>query len=385
MNIENKIMSKVQKTTPQKLSIRILQHQRPEYFYLKYSNKKDFIHYRLLSQKEFYLAACKVKIFEPINHRSDIPFFTYGLISSPTGAKIDGSNIYLFNSTDGSNIPVKLDLSNLSSYSLFNGQIVALQGINPAGNLMIVEKIFYFPQVNINEPETFSPRNLILLEVAKGPFNRKNVDQIFKNSSSLYIFMGPFIDSKNDAFDSLNSLVNYIDKHMEKLPNSKAILVPSLTDRSSVQIFPQPALTVDSKKIISCPNPCKLFINSHLVYICNFDNLIDLAYDEISVCKSTDTDDELFKVSRNTRLVHHLVFQQTFAPILSSLSCITYGKWLDMKAAPDLFIISSKINFKNGVIGPSTVLNADQKFIFSIKGDKRTPDYEIIGNTIEND
>lgn len=376
MNIENKIMSKLQKATPQKLTIRMLQHQRSEYFYLKYSNKKDFIHYRLLSQKEFYLAACKTKFFEPINHCSDKFFYTYGVISSPTGSKIDPSNVYLFNSTDGSNVPVKLDISNLSSYSFFNGQIVAVYGANPVGNLIIVEKFFYLPQVNINEPEAFSPRTSINMEVVKGPFNCKIVDQVFKKQSSLYVFMGPFVNSSELYFQDLNDFVQCLDSYLEKLPHARALLVPYITDRGSVQIFPQPAIQINSVRITSCPNPCKLFINSHLVYICNFDNLIDLAYDETSLSQ-TDSKEELFNVPRNVRLVYHLIFQQTFTPVLNSLSCVTYGKWLDMKLAPDLFILSTKINFKSGEIGPTTVLNAEQKSIFSIKGEKRTPVYEI--------
>ena len=66
-----------------------------------------------------------------------------GRICCDSNGKMNSKSVLLEGSRDtssGKTIP--LDLSQLSSYSLFPGQIVAAEGINSTGNVFVVSQIF---------------------------------------------------------------------------------------------------------------------------------------------------------------------------------------------------------------------------------------------------
>lgn len=318
-----------------------------EYFHSTRNDKSNFVKARLLQMKQSLLESLKIDHFEPINHQSTKPFYTFGMISSPTGEKIE-SDSYLFNNTDNSNIPVKLDLSALDSYSIFNGQIVALKGINTRGDVLHVHDIYISSVLNINQ-NTKEQGSII---VSKGPFTRHRVECIFKKEASVYVFLGPFYEAEDDEpeFKSMDSFIECIQAFKVSKLDMNVIIVPSIDDLSSVRIFPQPAIKIISDNSIrSVPNPSYFYLNNHLVLVCNFDNFIDLCYEEVSSPPSAP--------DRFGRLCHHLVFQKCFVPVLCSKSNVAYGKWLEMDFVPDLYIIASKMKCFDRKIGPVTIAN----------------------------
>lgn len=379
-DIEQKLLKKIK--IVEKLALKVeLKHvtlRKAEYFYLKPDYKQKYIYSKLLSLKESFRLGCGADYFEPINHRSLSSFFTYGMISSPTGSKIDDL-VYLFNSTDESNVPIKLDLSNLSSHSLFNGQIVALLGSNSQGNAILVEKIFYMPHVNTN----LENKQNLSMEVCKGPFTQESIQQVFNELADIYVFMGPFTGTSNGLFEKLEDFTHCVDEHLTRYPKAKAIVIPSVEDDLAVKLFPQPALHIISNRIQSYPNPCYFYANNHLISVCNFDNLVDLAFEE-KFKNDPSNSESLFKADRLSRLAYHLVHQQSFVPVLSSLSNVSYGNWLDMEVAPDLYIISSKLKFTHNKIESCTVMNSNSKCFNTVKSQGNSVNYNIQTTAFSN-
>lgn len=371
-DIGEELMRKIRKPSL-KLELKPVVLLKPEYFYLKPAYKQEYVHSRLESLKESFRLSCKVDNFMPINHCSMNSFYTYGMVSSPTGSKIEDL-VYLFNSTDGSNVAVKLCLSQVPFYSLFNGQIVAILGCNPRGDCIQVDSIIYSPM--LNAPLTSKNHKPLSLEISKGPFTKAIIKEMFVHNPDLFIFMGPFIESNTGEFEKLDDLIKFIEDLLMKLPNSKAIIIPSLADQMGIKIFPQQAIPINSTRIVSYPNPCYFYANRHMISICNFDNLMDLAFEEKSV-QISSSDDDVSKIDRIERLVHHLIHQQSFVPAINSLSEVSYGSWLNMEIAPELYIISSKMKFLNATIGPSTVLNTVGKTIYTINSNENSNNYSI--------
>lgn len=340
-----------------------------EYFYFTRSDKHNFVNSRLLQMKQSFLESLGIDHFEPINHQSMKPFYTFGMISSPTGERIE-SDCYLFNTTDSSNIPVKLDLSAVDTYSIFNGQIVALKGINPRGDLLQVQQIYTASILHINQNKKESGTII----VSKGPFSQHRLESIFKNVASVHVLLGSFYGIEdNSDFKNMDSFTECLRSFKENKVDMHIIIVPSIDDLSSVRIFPQPAIKItEDDAISSLPNPGYFYLNNHLILVCNFDNFIDLCSEEIFKASSTKQTNDKFE-----RMCHHLIFQKCFVPVLNSKSNVAFGKWLEMDFTPDLYIISSKMKCFDRRVEPVTVVNVGGSRLETFKIECSKSEYRI--------
>lgn len=178
----------------------------------------------------------------------------------------------------GSGVRVPLNLSSVPDYSIFPGQIVMLEGVNPDGKCLHVKQ-FIQPQNALMKipklPEAYGQYEnfadgVLSAMIAAGPFTldtnskSKELDYALLDSllaavaskrPEVLILCGPFIDSENSAAraGSLQYLPDQIfhleialrlNELKEKCPEIRILLVPSLKDLhpSSDNIFPQPPL-----------------------------------------------------------------------------------------------------------------------------------------------
>lgn len=178
----------------------------------------------------------------------------------------------------GSGARVPLNLASVPHYSLFPGQIVMLEGVNPDGKCLHVKRfiqpenaLIKFPRLPevYGQYEQFADGVLSVM-IAAGPFTLDTssktkeldyspLDSLLSAAVSkrpeVLILCGPFVDSENSAVRSgaLQYLPDQIfhleitlrlNELKEKCPEIRVILVPSLKDlhSSADYIFPQPSL-----------------------------------------------------------------------------------------------------------------------------------------------
>lgn len=350
MDIESKILRKITRSIP-RASICPVASESAKYFHIRPKDKYMYVSDRLRYMEQSFLDLFEIKEFRPVDFQSSSPFYTYGVISSIDGDKID-KECSLFNPNDGSRAPARLDLSLLDGYSIFNGQIVAVKGTNVDGKQISVECVYGLPIVNINTAQ----RAQISACVLKGPFSPNDIKSMLAYECDSLILLGPFCSFSGDSFKCIDQFVSCVETSIKTCPHIKVILVPSAEDYCSVSVFPQPAHKVLNDRIVSLPNPSYFYLNNHLVAISNFDGYIDMCSEE-SFREPKSSTDFLLKADKATRLSYHLVFQRTFVPVLCSKSNVAYGNWLNMDIAPDLYIICSRMKRFYREVGPSTVLN----------------------------
>lgn len=237
----------------------------------------------------------------------------------------------------GQRIP--LDLTHLSTYSFFPGQIVILKGKNPTGNVFIVEEILSVPELSspvstkaeLQEYEEIN-KNGLKVVVMSGPYsngqnlNFKKLDEFTSTINNeikphVVIMNGPFIDITNESvkngeidaeYRNLDELFKGIFTPILKKIDSKIqiILIPSIKD-TSIKHCSYPQDSFDKKKfgltknIRVYPNPTNFLINEANFAISNLDIFKDLS--EVSSRNQVNT--------RLDRIVHHVFEQRRFYPI----------------------------------------------------------------------
>jgi DNA polymerase alpha subunit B len=208
--------------------------------------------------------------------------------------KLNNSSVLLEGCVDDSNgRRVHLDLKDISSYSLFPGQIVLVQGVNSSGRYMIAQRIIEGvprPQplstpaklLEYHHSELYQGGAPVKVLVASGPFTTmQNLDfepldallsKVFNDRPDVLILMGPFVDATHPLVkDGDIQLTNrdddgraigqhsatyemvFIEKVIrdgltalfsgesdEDIIPTHIILVPSLADAHHEFVYPQP-------------------------------------------------------------------------------------------------------------------------------------------------
>lgn len=202
-----------------------------------------------------------------------------GRIVCDSDAKLNENSVLLESSRNiGSGIKIPLNLSSCLSFSLFPGQIVMVEGVNPDGKCLHVTKflqpgnsLMKIPKLPkaYGDYQKFTDGVLSVL-VASGPFTLDSrpdlkeldfspLDSLLSHVASkrpeVLILCGPFVDSENSALRSgglyyLPDQIFHLEISLrlnelkEKCPEIRVILVPSQKDlHSSVDfIYPQSPL-----------------------------------------------------------------------------------------------------------------------------------------------
>ena len=186
-----------------------------------------------------------------------------------------------------------MDVSNLSEYSLFPGQIIAVEGKNPTGRRMIAKQIVFGCKRSLasTQPQklleyhhsSFNQGGLPLsIIAASGPFTCSDslsfeplhdlLKKIIKSKPDVVILTGPFIDSNHKGLSDGNITLDikdedenkigeyaasYEDLFFEKIVkdtlellfgseenigevSTQFILIPSLYDCNQDCVYPQP-------------------------------------------------------------------------------------------------------------------------------------------------
>jgi len=250
-----------------------------------------------------------------------------GRIQCDSEGRMNSNSVLLHGSLDissGSVIP--LDLSQVSSYSLFPGQVVAVDCSNPNGSKLVATKVYDGSSPSLADI-TLADSSILSMIVAAGPFTTADsvgmeplqdiLSNIKEQKPSVAVLMGPFLDTKNTAVcgaaESYDSqwlrMVSMMAKEMEGLA-TQLILVPSCRDLVGYPVYPQPPfpsspLYLPNMRCVS--DPCTLSISGVTVSLTSSDILFHLGKEEISFPPRSG--------DRMSRLSSHLLQQGSMYPL----------------------------------------------------------------------
>jgi len=267
----------------------------------------------------------------------------------------------------GAAVPV--DLSQVPSFSLFPGQIVAMDATNPNGSRLVAHKIHPGKSCGpVEEVSELEQGTTLSVLTACGPFSTSDsssleplddlLNVVKKENPSVVILIGPFLDIRNPLIAEANltfeaqwvKVLETIGKATEDL-EIEVVLVTSLRDVHSLPIYPQPPFpVVDSATaslLKSFPNikyvsdPSTISVSGVNIGITSSDILFHLGKEEISFPPRSG--------DRMARLASHLLTQGSFYPLYppSEEMSVDYEQ-LESKAtmhrAPHLLLLPSDLS-----------------------------------------
>ncbi|CAN3375605.1 hypothetical protein DIURU_005661 [Diutina rugosa] len=244
--------------------------------------------------------------------------------------------------TQGIGQRIPLDISNLSSYSFFAGQIVVLKGRNPTGRRFVVSEELELPSLGTlystaEELNSYNEqvKDGLKVVMASGPFSPIQHLDFTKFSEFIHhvnteirpdvvVLTGPFIDVANYAVrdgkvehdDGQNFADDdqlFIQKFVPLIKQFDqvidVILVPSIKDVVMRHVaYPQDSF--DKKKyglpknVKVMPNPANISLNEMSMGISNLDVFKDL----VDVSKGSTS-------NRLERITRHIIQQRRYYPV----------------------------------------------------------------------
>lgn len=336
-----------------------------------------------------------------------------GRIASDTSeGKLNKSSVVLEMSRRmGAGLRVSLNLDQVSSYSFFPGQIVAVRGTNASGLYFHVTEVLSVPhlpipvtalsdieavneRLGVSEDSTGQPLNIIF---AAGPYTADdNLDfeplqelcnKAVEEMVDTLVLTGPFLDIEHpllaagdfelpdvkglDQDASINTLFRlWISSHIEKLcaaiPSITIIMVPSVRDMVSKHVsWPQERIVKKElglpKQVSMVPDPCFISLNEIVVGITSHDILFELSREQLSHGQTDEIMD---------RLPKSLIQQRHFFPLYPSMAreklphagtnatgaCIDLGYWKlgewptvtpDILVLPSMLTPNSRVSHQN--------------------------------------
>ncbi|XP_066282662.1 DNA polymerase alpha subunit B-like isoform X2 [Branchiostoma lanceolatum] len=279
--------------------------------------------------------------------------------------RLNAHSVLLEGSTETSaGKTVHLDLSEVTEYSLFPGQIVACDGLNSTGSKLVVSKFYQgvhlqFPEVDVTSENLSVPVQVL---VAAGPFTPSDslayepLDDLLKylkrDKPDVCMLMGPFVDSKHESIEKCTVEVPYEDMFKKIVQNlikateelqTQLVFVPSQRDVHHDYVYPQPPFSVDgvnSPRVHFVSDPCTLTINGVVVGLTSTDILFHLGGEETSRAKT----------DRIGRLIEHVLTQQSYYPLYPPSEEVNidyehYEQFCRLQTTPDVLILPSDLRY----------------------------------------
>ncbi|KAL6186378.1 hypothetical protein ACLB2K_042498 [Fragaria x ananassa] len=321
---------------------------------------------------------------------SEKSIFTVGMICCDGEGHLNEKSTLLQSSAEHSGGQrVRVELHNVSQYSIFPGQVVGIAGHNPSGHCFIASKLIDSIPLSAAadeelhpakkpalDPESLSiglaiPQPELSVIIASGPFT--TIDNLLfeplkellayanRKLPQLLILLGPFIDSEHPEikkgnvdrtfddifqFEILRRLQDYAE-YMGS--HARVVLVPSVRDANHDFVFPQPPFDIhppDLKhQIISLTNPGMFEANQVKIGCCSVDILKHLSGEETSCFPKDGTSRD-----RMSRLANHILGQRSFYPLYPPAESVPLDfslapEALNISLIPDILILPSDLKY----------------------------------------
>lgn len=214
----------------------------------------------------------------------------------------------------------KLNFNQMKSWSVFPGQTVVLEGLNPRGNAFEVQKVHHERKLELPQAPIKLERELRMV-IAAAPFTDKEdllyeklsdlLSYCSENSPDVLILTGPFGDSRNNLFSTIaETFEEYFEKIIANIMNSvspttEVLVVSNHEDIMSMFVYPSFPYKINRffKNLHFLPDPCVVSINGLEVGITTVDIIKDLSDAEVSGAPMGDKVKRAFNY-----LFHHKSF-----------------------------------------------------------------------------
>ncbi|KAF9365039.1 DNA-directed DNA polymerase alpha subunit pol12 [Mortierella sp. NVP85] len=297
---------------------------------------------------------------------------------------------------------VRLDLTEVTEFSFFPGQIVVLSGINAHGMVFAVTRVHELPLLPMANSSPLDLKRFrdqkrgrpLKMIAAAGPYTLSD-NLLFEPFAELMSHvhkerpdMGPFVSSQHQLIASgdvdmtpeqyfstfiSSKLAQYERQYPKEM---RILLVPSLQDIiHEIAVLPQPAFSLPPTKTNPRPdftaplglppgtlcfsNPAQFKINETVIAVNTADILMHLSGDEIAR--------NPLQTDRMGRLSKYLIDQRNMHPVYPGLtqaveSGVDFRHFnkMDLHVCPDILILPSKLKGFAKAVDNIVIVNPNQ-------------------------
>ncbi|XP_077275131.1 DNA polymerase alpha subunit B isoform X2 [Temnothorax americanus] len=273
---------------------------------------------------------------------------------------------------------IELDFRDLKRYSVFSGQIVAVEAVNPIGDALYVKEIFAKSYAPLASTPRIESRVDIL--IAAGPFTASNnvhyqplwdlMEKVASDEPQVLILIGPFLEYTHPEIQD-NLVTDTHQELFEKIltrivestrKSTQIVLVASNRDAHHEPIFPTPRYGVFNRKLLQnysnlklMPDPCTLDVAGLKIGITSVDVIKHIGKEEISNVSG----------DRLSRLADHVLAQTCFYPVYPpsedlNVDTELWEKYAFFDQQPHLLILPSDMRCYCKVINECMILNPER-------------------------
>ncbi|XP_063175207.1 DNA polymerase alpha subunit B isoform X3 [Chroicocephalus ridibundus] len=280
------------------------------------------------------------------------PVTVLGQIGCDSNGKLNAKSVVLEGDREhssGGQIP--LDLSELKEYSLFPGQIVALEGTNSTGRMMVVSKLYEGVPLPFHTPTEPAPEQRMVL-VACGPYTTSDsiafdpltdlIEVIVRDRPDVCVLFGPFLDAKHEQVENCQLLGSFAEVFKLCLKmiiegtrsvDSRLIFVPQLP------VFPSFLPPAPAPSSSSCPR-CGT---------CTTTTSTRSRRSSAPSCPRT-TDRSSGISDRFTRILKHVLTQRSYYPLYPpseelNVDYESFYSYASLPVTPDVLVAPSELRY----------------------------------------
>ncbi|XP_043931676.1 DNA polymerase alpha subunit B [Protopterus annectens] len=352
-----------------------------KYMFQKLLDVRDVLSFKIeelgCALKDHY----KIEEFSSVSLPAQEPVTVLGQIGCDSNGKLNAKSVVMEGDLEhSSGMHVPMDLSELKEYSLFPGQVVAVEGLNSTGRRLIASRIFegvplpFFNAIDSTKEEVLGDLKQQMILVACGPYTTSDsitydpmmdlIEIIKKDQPDVCILLGPFLDAKHEQVENcqltepfeviFNRCLKGIIEGTQS-SGSHLIFVPSLRDVHHEFVYPQPPFSCyslskeEKQRVHFVSEPCMLNINGVTFGLTSTDILFHMGAEEIS--SSSGGSD------RFSRILKHILTQRSYYPLYPpaeevNIDYESFQSFAQMTVRPDVFIVPSELRyFIKDVIG----------------------------------
>uniref|UniRef100_A0A8C1NJ24 DNA polymerase alpha subunit B n=2 Tax=Cyprinus carpio TaxID=7962 RepID=A0A8C1NJ24_CYPCA len=332
-----------------------------KYMFQRLRDVRDVLTEKIEELGEELRSHFNIEEFSPVSLPVQDSITVLGQVCCDSNGKLNAQSVLLEAGQEQGGRLVPVNLSELKEFSLFPGQVVVMEGMNPSGEKFVATKLYE----GIPLP-FYCPSEPVMVMMACGPYTPSEsltydplidlITIINKDRPDVCILFGPFVDSKHEQIEKNqvtetfeNIFKRCVDSIVEGTKGSgcRLVFVPSQRDVHHHYIYPQPPFSLtnlskdDSARVTLAPDPCTLLIGNVTFGLTSTDIVFHMGAEEISSGTGTE---------RFSRIMKHMLTQRSYYPLHPPAEEVNmdYDKFQQfgqMNLTPDILIVPSELRY----------------------------------------